>query len=236
MSQDPLAAAVSALAQFLVADVSLGETLQRVADISQHAVPAARFVGISMLDGEGEAATAIFTDPTSPEIDQAQYQTGSGPCLDAWRQGRNVRIFDTASANDYPEFSRAAAAHGIRSTLSLPLLTAGRSLGAVNLYAGEVDGFSADDEDLLGELIVPAAAVLANAAAYWGAHELSETLRAAMATRAVIEQAKGILMARTPGVGADGAFELLVRASQRENVKLRDIAARIVAANDTGGM
>jgi AmiR/NasT family two-component response regulator len=70
--------------------------------------------------------------------------------------------------------------------------------------------------------------VLANAAAYWSAFELSENLSEAMKSRAVIEQAKGILMAGSPKLDADGAFDLLRRASQRENVKLREIAQRIV--------
>lgn len=73
-----------------------------------------------------------------------------------------------------------------------------------------------------------AAAVLANAQAYWDAHTLSQQLNEAMHSRAVIEQAKGIVMARTAGMGPDQAFEALRRASQRENVKLRTIAQRIV--------
>ena len=67
-----------------------------------------------------------------------------------------------------------------------------------------------------------------NASAYWQATQLSEQLGQAMQSRAVIEQAKGILMARSPHLEADEAFDLLRKASQRENVKLRDIAQRIV--------
>jgi AmiR/NasT family two-component response regulator len=70
--------------------------------------------------------------------------------------------------------------------------------------------------------------VLVNASAYWQASHLSEQLAEAMRSRAVIEQAKGILMARSPQLSADEAFDVLRRASQRENVKLRDIAQRIV--------
>ena len=69
--------------------------------------------------------------------------------------------------------------------------------------------------------------MLANARAYWDAHELSSGLGEAMKRRAVIEQAKGMLMA-AQGCDEDAAFELLVQASQRENLKLRDVAQRIV--------
>ena len=50
----------------------------------------------------------------------------------------------------------------------------------------------------------------------------------AMLSRSAIDQAIGIMMAdggRTP----DEAFHLLVRASQRENRKLRDVAVEIVS-------
>ena len=81
-----------------------------------------------------------------------------------------------------------------------------------------------------------AAIVLANASAYWEANQLSEQLNQAMRSRAVIEQAKGILMARSPDLGPDEAFEVLRKASQRENVKLRDIAQRIVDRTATPGV
>jgi AmiR/NasT family two-component response regulator len=70
--------------------------------------------------------------------------------------------------------------------------------------------------------------VLGNVSAYRTAVELSEHLSEAMRSRAVIEQAKGMLMAGTQGLSPDGAFDMLRTASQRENVKLRDIAQRIV--------
>ncbi len=70
--------------------------------------------------------------------------------------------------------------------------------------------------------------MLANAQAYWDAHDLSVGLSEAMRNRAAIEQAKGILMS-AGGVDEDAAFEMLTRASQRENIKLRDVARRIVA-------
>ncbi len=73
-----------------------------------------------------------------------------------------------------------------------------------------------------------AAVVVSNVAAYWSASDLGQQLRHAMESRSVIEQAKGMLMAQLPGLDADGAFDVLRRASQRENRKLRDIAQQIV--------
>ena len=111
--------------------------------------------------------------------------------------------------------------------MSFPLVADKLSVGAMNLYAHTERAFGETDRSN-GELFASQAAiVLANAQAYWDAHQLSVGLSEAMAHRAVIEQAKGILMG-AQAIDADAAFGMLVGASQRENLKLRDVAQRIV--------
>ncbi|HEV2809113.1 MAG TPA: GAF and ANTAR domain-containing protein [Acidimicrobiales bacterium] len=228
MSQ-PRSEALHALSQFLVADVPIGDTLRQVADISVAALPNVAFVGITMLDSDERPTTAVFTDEQAREIDQAQYDTGRGPCLDAWRTKRPIRLDDLDRVDaDYGEYASACMGHGIQSTLSMPLIAADRGVGALNFYSATTAGFSADDEQLAGDLASAASAVLANTVAYWGAYDLSQQLTEAMQSRAVIEQAKGMLMAKSPELSSEDAFDLLRRASQRENLKLRDIAQRIV--------
>lgn len=236
MSDDPRGRAMRALSRFLVSDASVGDTLLRVAEISAEAVPAAEMAGVSILDDEGKPTTAVFTDVESPEIDAGQYKSGKGPCLEAWRLQRPVRIDDmSTAASEYPDFARLAQERGVQSTLSLPLIAGATGIGALNLYARTVKGFSVDDEALAGDLAGAAAIVLANATAYWDARRLGEQLTEAMQSRAMIEQAKGMLMAQSPGITADDAFDLLRRASQRENVKLREVAMRIVERRSLSG-
>ena len=229
MPSDAQAQALRALSNFLVAKSSMRDTLLDVSQITVDAMPAAEMAGISLLGENGRPTTGIFTDHQAPEIDSSQYESGRGPCLDSWRQGRVIRLDDMeAAVDDYPEFAKAAQAHGVQSTLSLPLMAGDERLGALNLYARVAGGFSTDDEALGTDLAAAAAIVLANASAFWAASELSEQLGQAMRSRAVIEQAKGGLMARSPHMSADEAFDVLRKASQRENVKVRDIAQRIV--------
>jgi transcriptional regulator with GAF, ATPase, and Fis domain len=226
---DPRATALSALARFQVTEASVGETLQRIAEITLDAMPSAAVVGMTMLGDDGQPTTAIYTDEDSPEIDAAQYREGKGPCLDAWRSNRILRVDRIEDVQaDWPAFADACQQHGVRSTLSLPLTSGDVAMGAMNLYARERDAFGQDDEVLGIDLAGAAASVLANVSAYWTAFELSQQLTEAMASRAVIEQAKGMLMARSPDLTAEQAFDLLRSASQRENVKLRLIAQRIV--------
>ncbi|MDQ4132095.1 MAG: GAF and ANTAR domain-containing protein [Actinomycetota bacterium] len=225
-SQDPLARSLAALSRFFVGEGSVKETLDRVAALAEQAVPAAEMTGITMVV-EGRAKTAVFTDDEAPEIDSAQYETGIGPCLDAFRHQQMLTIHDTLKDGRWGPFNEAAAAHGVRSTLSLPLVANHEGLGALNFYARTADAFSDQDVSVGSQFAAQAAIVLANAQAYWDAHQLSEDLATAMKSRAVIEQAKGILMG-AQRCGADEAFQILVRASQRENRKLRDIADDIV--------
>ena len=227
MAESPLTASLSALSRFFVGDGTLEETLRRVSDLTVEAVPAADLIGITLLV-EGRHRTAIFTDETAPEVDQAQYATGAGPCLQAYQDQRVMEIESTSEPGPWPEFRAAAAARGIGSTMSLPLMVEKASVGAMNMYSYRQRAFGQRDREEGALFAAQAAIVLANAQAYWDAHDLSVGLSEAMRNRAAIEQAKGILMS-TGGVDEDAAFEMLTRASQRENIKLRDVARRIVA-------
>ncbi len=229
MTVDPRAKALSALARFQVTDATVGGTLNRIAEITLEAMPAAAIAGMTMLGDDEQPTTAIYTNPDSPEIDSAQYREGKGPCLDAWREKRVFRVGRVEDCEDvYPAFSAACKEHGVLSTLSLPMISGDVAVGAMNLYSHVPEGFTDDDEAVGMDLAGAAGSVLANVSAYWTAFDLSQQLNEAMKTRAVIEQAKGMLMARSPGMTADDAFDLLRKASQRENVKLRMIAQRIV--------
>ena len=224
---ESLTKGLEAMSRFFVGDATLKDTLHRVSELACEAVPSADIVGITMLV-EGRPRTAAFTDDTAPQIDAAQYETGVGPCLDAFRYQQVFRIEDMDKDKQWPPFSEAAGAHGIQSSLSLPLLARHEGVGALNLYSRRTAGFSDDDVEVGLQFATHAAIVLANAQAYWDARQLGEDMAEAMKYRATIEQAKGILMG-AQRCGADEAFQLLVRASQRENRKLREIAGEVVS-------
>ena len=214
-----------ALSRFFVNDGTLGDALLQVSQLACQVAPA-DMAGITLLV-DGKPRTGVFTDAEAVKIDEAQYATGQGPCLDAFRHQEVFRIDSTADETRWPDFAHDAAAHGIASTLSIPIVARNEGLGALNLYSRQPSGF--DDTSLTTMLTFAAhaAIVLANTQVYWTARELSENLNQAMQTRATIDYAVGILMAHG-GRSPQDAFQLLVRASQRENRKLRDIAGEIV--------
>ena len=145
----------------------------------------------------------------------------------AFRNQQIYRIDDTSSDPRWPEFAAAALGHGIHATLSVPLAARRVGLGALNLYAESPRAFNGEHEKAVLVFAEQASIALANAQVYWDARELSENLSEAIKSREVISQAVGIVMSaggRTP----DEAFQVLASASQRENRKVRDIAADIV--------
>src|SRR3954466_14618267 len=160
---DPRAKALSALARFQVTDASVGEALHRIAEITLDAMPAASIVGMTMLSDDGRPTTGVYTDQDSPEIDEAQYREGKGPCLDAWRLNRVYRLGRVEDyADEFPAFATACLEHGVLSTLSLPMVNGDVAIGAMNLYAHVADGFDGDDEVVGVDLAGAAASVLAN--------------------------------------------------------------------------
>jgi GAF domain-containing protein len=233
--KSPLDEAIAAVSRFLVADRPLGETLDRVAALAAQAIDPAVAVGITLLDETRRPSTAFWTHDAAPRVDQAQYEEGAGPCLAAYKERRMIRVEDVRTVrHQWPAFSQRAVAEGLFSTLSLPLMAGAETFGAFNLYARTRDAFTPDHEADAELFATGAAVVLANASAYWAMSDLASGLQTAMQSRAQIEQAKGILMASrhcTP----DEAFQLLMHASQRNNEKLRDIAARIVTSQSAQG-
>jgi GAF domain-containing protein len=172
--------------------------------------------------------TAASTGDMALELDELQYRERSGPCLQAAAEKATVWLPDTATDTRWPAWSRRAAAGGAGSMLSVGLPILDEVSGALNIYGGAPGAFD-DDTVVLAQTFAGYAAVaLANAHLYHSTANLAQHLQAAMESRAVIEQAKGIIMAErrcTP----DEAFAVLTRVSQDANRKVRDVAAALVA-------
>jgi transcriptional regulator with GAF, ATPase, and Fis domain len=138
----------------------------------------------------GRPRTAGVTDDLASKVDDIQYRPGAGPCLHAVRDQTVVRVDSTETDQRWPAFSRAAAAKGILSSLSFPLVVHQQSIGALNCYSRIAAGFSADDE-CIGSTIAAAAAI---ALAYWDARHHVKGLGLAVPSRPTTEQTKDILM------------------------------------------
>ncbi|MEJ5868397.1 GAF and ANTAR domain-containing protein [Pseudokineococcus sp. 5B2Z-1] len=214
----------------LMLDQPLGQYLQRVADLAAGTLPGVDGLSVTLVE-DGRARSAAFTTPVAAQLDERQYDAGFGPCLDAAQSGDTLRV-DVATDGVYPAFARTAARLGVRSAASVGMPVPHRVVGALNLYSTSGD---LDEETLvLARTFASYAAVaLANASLYGSTARLADQLQEAMRSRAVIEQAKGVLMA-VHRVDADEAFARLSRASQDANRKLRDMAGELVARVQQG--
>ena len=202
--------------------------------LHEMAVLAARLVGGDLSCGmtmrpNGRPVTVACSDPVAATVDAVQYELDNGPCLHAMRDGHVVRIEDTADKARWPEFERRAASHGIRSCLALPLRSEGRRVGALNLYARDASAFGAAEAQRAADFAENASGALTLAIRLASHAALIEQLRSTLASRTVIDQALGIVMAREQCTQAR-AFAILRSASQNRNIKLRDIASAIVTS------
>jgi GAF domain-containing protein len=212
--------------RYLMTEGDLGDLRRRVVEDATVVIERAAAAGITVAAGDGPC-TAACTDPLVPDLDQAQYRSGQGPCLDAIRHRRLYVVPSTQESPSWREFCRAAYERGILSTMSLPLVAADRVMGALNLYAREEAAFTEDDRGTGLRFATRAAVLLADAEAYAEARELSRRIGEAMTARATIEQAKGIIMG-AQRCSPDEAFVLLRSAASREDLATRDLARRIV--------
>ena len=230
--------ALAELARIRLDDEPLTKVLQRVAGLAKDVLPDARDVSVTLMDdakagcpGPAQARTVAFTGDLAVDLDERQYQSGFGPCLDVAVTGETILV-DTSDDSRYPEFSAAARRLGVTHSLSVGLPIAQRTIGALNIY-GSAGRFADHEVESAHVFAGHAAVAVANAALLASTADLARNLQIAMASRAVIEQAKGIVMAQRR-CSADEAFELLRAGSQSQNVKLRALCQSIVDSAISG--
>jgi GAF domain-containing protein len=223
-SPDKLTEALGDLSRLLLSEETLESTLQRIIAFTAEAIPGCDWAGITQIR-DGKPATSQWTDDVVKEVDGHQYETGQGPCL-ASIETRQMQSVDSLGQEERWPLFRDRAVGTVHSVLALPLLV-DHSIGSLNLYSAKPHAFTDVDRSFLALLAAQAAVAVANAVTFYDRVELAEQLRTALDSRGVIDQAKGILMDRHR-IDADQAFEMLRRASQDLNRKLRDVAQALV--------
>jgi GAF domain-containing protein len=215
------------LSRVVLADRGLGEVLEEITHIATGGIPGSEATSITIVRADKPFTAAHFGE-MALAADELQYEKGYGPCIDAGRGGVVLRIDDVHTETRWPDYMAHVVETGVRSSLSVPLPYQGTSIGALNIYSTKQAAFATPESLEAGLEVAEAIAVaVVNADAHAQLSDQAHNMRLAMDSRAVIEQAKGVLMAQRH-VDADQAFEILREASQRYNRKLRDIALGIV--------
>jgi GAF domain-containing protein len=216
--------AVLALASAPIAELDLRDALTRLATAAARGVTAAEGASVTLLDPPSSGAS----DERVEHADRVQFDEQSGPGVAAVAEVRTVVAGDLATDPRWAAGGpRVAVESGFRAVLAVPLVGGGTVLGALTLYAATPGRFGAGavaDAELLA---APVAARVMDVRAYRASLHVADELRHGLVSRAVIDQAKGILMVQH-GLTADQAFAVLTRFSQQENRKLREVAADLV--------
>jgi transcriptional regulator with GAF, ATPase, and Fis domain len=193
--------------------------LDKIVHLAVSTLDACEFAGISFVEKKDITSPASSND-LPRVLDRIQSETGEGPCIDAIKEHGVFQTGDLRREDRWPQFSRRAHGEtGVLSILSIRLFIEEDTMGALNLYSTVRNAFDDSDVALASVFAVHASVAMSTA-------RREEGLERKAASRDVIGQAKGILMARS-GVSDDEAFAMLKAASQRMNVKLRDVAREV---------
>ena len=218
--EDGLALLLSEFARTIQHQPDTSSTLAEIVRAAVELIPGCDEGSISVIISRRKVSSQAASGDLPVVVDALQEGLGEGPCLDAAYEQMTVRVPDLASEQRWPRFSAAAAAAGAAGMLSFQLYVEGDNLGALNMFSRTSWAFD-DESEHVGLMFAAHAAVALSAS------QQRTKLNRAVATRELIGVAQGILVERhklTP----DQAFALLVRVSQHRNIKLRDLADRLV--------
>ena len=234
-------ATLADLAELMGTDAGTPRYLELMAEAAAAVVAGAASASVSLCQ-DGAVLVTAASGEAARRLDEKQFSAGRGPGVEAVLDGREVQaVLDGREValgdpppGRWPEFAAAAAGHGIGSSLAVPMATAAHR-GVVSIY-GSSTGLFADPavRDTARNVARCFAAVLSASDRCSQASAQCAQLRQALESRAVIEQAKGMIMAQARCT-ADHAFSVLARASKRHHVKLRDLAASVVAGGSVPG-
>jgi GAF domain-containing protein len=222
---DP-AEAFAELGRIKLGEADLDAVLHRVADLAKRTISGADEVSVTLVRGNGPH-TAAYTGELALNLDEWQYRARGGPCLDAAAFIATVSVPDLSDEDRWPAYRQRALDAGVRSSLSVGLPVHETVTGALNMYSVKPEAFDQDAVLVAQTFSGYAAVALANVHLYDVTATLAQQMQAAMEHRAVIEQAKGILIAGR-GCSPKEAFAILSKLSQDSNRKLRDVAAALV--------
>ena len=219
-----LVSALAELARRMQQQEDSEATLEKVVEAAIALVPGAEEGSISVVTDRKKVQSWAASNDLPREVDELQGEVGEGPCLDAVFEQDVVSVPDMAGEQRWPRFAARAAEAGAASMLSFQLFIDAGDLGAMNLYSREPHAFDEESQRVGLPLAAHAAVALARV-------QEREQLLTAMNSRDLIGQAQGILMERHK-ITADQAFQLLARASQDRNVKLRDLAEELIFSGE----
>jgi GAF domain-containing protein len=227
-----LAWALSQMSGLLLSRETVDTALELVTALAATTTVGTLGAAVTVVDEHGKRSKAA-SDRVAEQADALQYEFDEGPCLTAWRTRQPVRIDDTTTDGRWPRWNQAAAALGVRSVLSAPLLVGEESIGAMKVYCERPMNYGPHDEQVMRLLAAQAAILLANAQSLAEARRLGRQLTEALASRDAVAQATGVLLAQG-AADRQEAFATLAATARRTGRPIEEVARALLAAVTEG--
>jgi GAF domain-containing protein len=221
-----LARAFVRLADTLVSDFDIVEFMHSLSADSVEILGAAA-AGVMLTDGRGSLRLIASSEERMRLLELFELQGAQGPCLDAFSSGRSLQASAADSRIRWPVFAAHAAEVGFQRMCAVPLRVRADIIGALNVFRGSDEPFSEDEMEIAQAMGEVAAIALIQERALRERSLLTGQLQAALNSRVVIEQAKGML-SEYLNVTVSDAFELLRTYAREHNRKLSDVAGGVV--------
>ncbi|WP_165807106.1 GAF and ANTAR domain-containing protein [Nocardioides currus] len=221
MPGDSLGDALAHAATLLLEASSVDDTLDAIVRSAAASVPGADHVGVTLAHADGRMEALAATSDLARELAAVQESIGEGPCTFDPDTAGIVHVPDLWHDERWPAFAEVAAQRGIRSKIGVRLYGDSASQAGLSIYSARPNGL--DEESVQIADVFAAQAALA-----MGKARVIDELHDGLRTRQRIGIALGILMHRY-SMSEERAFAFLTRASSHGNVKLRDVAAGVVA-------
>ncbi len=216
-----------------ITEASEPRSLNELVTHAARQVPACSGAGAVLWRGR-EPVVFAASHPSLPELTEVQVSSGRGPVLDALTRAEPVGCSDTLEETRWPEFARAALRLGVRCSLSLAYRSRG-DIVCLSLFGARPKTLEADSIAVAERLVALGGAVMGFAAEYGEARRTAHQLRDAAGSRAVVDQAKGVLM-HALGCGADEALQRMRQISQARNMKVTEVATTIIDSRGPDGL
>ena len=224
---------LSRVTRLLKTQRTLPAQLEAVVDIVKRTVPTCDAAGIVLLV-DGEPTSIAVTDRLTVEIDLVQYQTGEGPCLAAMNEGDIVRLDILERDSRFTRFAPGALDRGLHSVLSTPLEANGRPVGALNMYSVRPNAFDDRTSEAVRPMVEYAGQAIGSSPLYAYSLDMVDGLVEDLESRALIEQATGVLMANQEDTST-GALGQLRDLAMRSGESMRTVAEWVIDERPTAG-
>ncbi len=224
------AEALARLAEVVYAGASYDDVYAALCRTAVEAIPGCDHACVSTLQAGQDLVSHGATDDIAELVDAYQSRTRSGPCFDAIVEQSFQWDPDFTRDPTWPDLAALLLEHTpVRGGIGYRIVVGGRKAGALNIFSDTPGALTAESADI-GAILAAFATVSLTAA---GEQEKVENLKRGLTSSREIGKAVGILMV-THGLDDAQAFDVLRRASSSLNIRLAEIAQRVVDEHRTG--